>query len=90
MWDQCKIALDFFMENKIPYWEMESGDDLLSSKGDYCFYKTNEIYVAYLKNGGLSKLDLKSCVVTFQSQTEQSIGFLPRRNKGETTLLGLA
>lgn len=58
-WDQGKIALDFFKDNKIPFTEMESHDEMVLTKGDYCFAKPGEIYVFYLKNGS-SKADLSS------------------------------
>ena len=56
-WDQGKIALDFFSDNKIPYWDMESHDELIKSDGDYAFAKPGEIYVFYLKKG-TAKVDL--------------------------------
>ncbi len=57
-WDQGKICLDFFNNNKIPVWEMESDDALISSEGDFVFAKPGAIYVVYLKNGGETSLDL--------------------------------
>lgn len=59
-WDQGKICLDFFNNNKIPVWEMESNDSLISTDGDYVLAKPGEIYVVYLKNGGESSLDLSN------------------------------
>ncbi len=56
-WDQCRYALDFF--NALPFTEMNSRDDLLSS-ADYCFAKEGQIYVVYLKNGGSTRLTLPS------------------------------
>ena len=63
-WDQCKYALDFFSNNNIPFWEMEPQDSLLSTE-DYCFAKTNELYIVYLKNGGVTKLNLENIDGTF-------------------------
>lgn len=57
-WDQGKICLDFFNNHKIPVWEMESDDSLISSEGDYVLAKPEEVYVVYLKKGGDSSLDL--------------------------------
>ncbi|MGI9552418.1 MAG: DUF5060 domain-containing protein [Aurantibacter sp.] len=57
-WDQGKICLDFFNENKMPVWEMESDDSLISSEGDYVLAKPGNSYVVYLKNGGESTLNL--------------------------------
>ncbi|WP_198931814.1 DUF5060 domain-containing protein [Labilibacter marinus] len=58
-WDQGKIALDFFSDNNIPFWEMESHDEMVADKGDYGFAKPGEIYVFYLKKG-TSKVDLST------------------------------
>lgn len=48
MWDYTKHAIDFF-DSQIPFWEMTSADNLVSS--GYCFAKTNEYYVVYVENG---------------------------------------
>ncbi|TMM53393.1 DUF5060 domain-containing protein [Maribacter algarum] len=56
-WEQGKICLDFFNNNEIPFWNMESDDSLISSKGDYVLAKPGDMYVVYLKNGGESTLD---------------------------------
>ncbi len=58
-WDQGKICLDFFNNNKIPVQEMTSNDDLISSEGDYVLANEGKSYVVFLKNGGESTLDLK-------------------------------
>jgi len=47
LWDITRIALDFFINN-LPFWEMESSDDLLSNKNACCFAKPGEIYTVYL------------------------------------------
>jgi len=59
-WEQGKICLDFFNDNRIPVWEMEANDTLISSSGDYVLAQTGESYVVYLKNGGESSLDLEN------------------------------
>lgn len=59
-WDQGKICLDFFNNHKIPVWDMESNDVLISSEGDYVLADKGKTYVVYLKNGGDSTLDLGS------------------------------
>ena len=58
MWDQCRYALEFFKKNNIPFWDMTCNDSLTSNEDDYCFYKPNEIYLIYLKNGGTTEIDL--------------------------------
>ncbi|HEX2394475.1 MAG TPA: DUF5060 domain-containing protein [Bacteroidales bacterium] len=61
-WDYCRIALDFFNENKIPVIEMDNSDDLIGNfvndNSKYCFSKSGEIYVIYLPDGGTTQLDL--------------------------------
>ena len=58
-WDQGKLCLDFFNENKIELNKMQSADELLSSEGDYCLAQPGKQYVVYLKNGGDAKLNLR-------------------------------
>ena len=58
-WDQGKIALDFFADNRIPFWEMDSHDEWVLTEKDYCLAKPGEIYVFFLKKG-TSKVDLSS------------------------------
>ncbi|WP_299552411.1 DUF5060 domain-containing protein [Seonamhaeicola sp.] len=58
-WDQGKICLDFFNDNKVPVWDMVSNDSLISSEGDFVLANEGKNYVVFLKNGGESTLDLK-------------------------------
>lgn len=57
MWDQTRIALNFF-QKYLPFWEMNPADHLISSSENYCFAKEGEIYAVYLLNGGPIELDL--------------------------------
>lgn len=61
-WDFCRIAIDFFHGNKIPFWEMKNTNERIGNeKGDnskYCFAKPGEIYLVYLPDGGETELDL--------------------------------
>ncbi len=76
-WDQGKICLDFFNKNKIPFWEMESNDSLVSSVGDYVLAYDGKAYVVYLKNGGESTLDLRN------SNSEYDVSWYNPRKGGE-------
>ena len=58
MWDQCRIALSFFKDNHIPFWEMTNDNALTSQEDSYCFAKKGEVYLVYLKNGGATESDL--------------------------------
>ncbi len=60
MWDQSRYALQFFTANNIPYWEMFPDDELTGSADDYAFYKPGEVYVFYLKNGGVCKPNMRA------------------------------
>ena len=61
-WGYCGIALDFFHDNKIPFWEMDCNDSLVGNmkhdNSKYCFTRPGNIYVIYLPNGGSTYLDL--------------------------------
>ena len=80
-WDQGRICLEFFNNNKISFWEMDSDDSLISSAGDYVLAKPRHTYVVYLKNGGESTLDLGN------SANEYSISWYNPR-KGGGLLIG--
>lgn len=61
MWDQSRYALQFFKENKIPFWEMMPDDEFTGREDDYVFYKPGEVYVFYLKNGGpIERINLRA------------------------------
>ena len=47
MWEFTDYALTFFQQH-IPFWEMESQDDLVSH--GFCLAKSNEYYVVYIPN----------------------------------------
>ncbi len=64
-WDYCRYALEFFVNNAIPVWEMQNDNDLSTNADDYCFYKPDAVYVVYLKEGGSTELDLSATNGTF-------------------------
>ena len=51
-WKYSAIALAFFRENSVPFWEMDSSDDLIGAaqlkSPAYCFAKPGELYLVYL------------------------------------------
>jgi hypothetical protein len=61
-WDYCRIALDFFKTEKIPFWEMQNQNSLIGNPDNtnqkYCFAKTGEIYLVYLPKGGTTEINL--------------------------------
>ena len=61
-WDYCRIALEFFQANEIPFWQMKNADGLIGNSSHantkFCFAKADEVYLVYLPEGGTSTLDL--------------------------------
>lgn len=64
-WDYCRIAIEFFHTNKIPFWEMKNDDARVGNSdhkpGKFCFAKSNHTYLVYLPDGvkdGETSLDL--------------------------------
>ena len=61
-WDYCRIALDFFRNNDIPFPRMKPADELIGNpqrdNSKYCFALPGEIYVVYLPTGGTTTLNL--------------------------------
>ena len=69
-WEYCRIALDFFYNNEIPFWEMRNADSLVGNKDNnnskYCFAKPGAVYVVYLPRGGTTELDLGHDTISFR------------------------
>lgn len=57
-WDQCRHALRFFANYKIPFWKMRNNNALTSNDSDYCFYADGEYYVILIKENGTTSLNL--------------------------------
>ena len=61
-WKYSRIAIEFFADHKIPFWEMSNADELVGNpKHDhsaYCFAKAGQVYLVYLPKGGSRSLDL--------------------------------
>lgn len=61
-WKYSSIALGFFHENAIPFYEMSNTDELVFNPGHsnsaYCFSKKAEIYLVYFPSGNPPDLDL--------------------------------
>jgi hypothetical protein len=63
-WEYCRIALEFFQGQKIPFERMSCEDALVGNMGNdnsrYCLAAPGEVYLVYLPNGGTSELDLSA------------------------------
>jgi hypothetical protein len=68
-WDYCRIALEFFTANKIPFAEMRNANALIGNVANdnlkYALAKPGELYVVFLANGGTSDLDLSGAKGSF-------------------------
>ena len=71
-WDYCRMALEFFREQKIPFWEMKNANALIgnaaNSNSKFCLTKAGEVYLVYLPEGGHAELDLSGGNGTFTVQ----------------------
>ena len=68
-WDFCRIALEFFPANQIPFWEMKNANALIGNdrngNSKYCLAKEGRVYLIYLPAGGTAELDLGGVQGTF-------------------------
>ncbi|QDU61434.1 hypothetical protein Pan216_22910 [Planctomycetes bacterium Pan216] len=68
-WDYCRVALAFFKDHAIPFWEMTSADALIgnskSTNSRFCFAKPGELYLVYFPTVESTKLDLSDAAGTF-------------------------
>lgn len=60
MWEQSRIALEFFAKHEIPFWNMRNANDLLSNQDSFCLCVPGEIYLAFLKASKPTLLDLSA------------------------------
>jgi N-acetylneuraminic acid mutarotase len=67
LWDLTRYAHAFF-EQHLPWWEMESADDLVTSEGAYCLAKRGEVYAVYFHRADGPKLDLEEQQGSFSVQ----------------------
>ena len=63
-WDYCRIAIEFFARERIPFPEMTNANDLIENPSNsntrYCLAKPDDVYLIYLPQGGTSRLDLSA------------------------------
>ncbi|MDY0099303.1 MAG: DUF5060 domain-containing protein [Bacteroidales bacterium] len=58
LWDQTKIALDFFCR-ELPFHEMKNSDEITKSPDDYCLSRDGDVYAVYLPEGKATEIMLK-------------------------------
>jgi len=61
-WEFCRMALEFFRDEAIPFWKMTNRDDLVGNpdheNSRYCLALEGELYLVYLPDGGSCELTL--------------------------------
>jgi len=69
-WDYCRIAIAFFHNHDIPFWDMKNADELVGNPehkpNTFCFAKKDSVYVVYNPGGAVPKLDLSGAKGEFQ------------------------
>jgi hypothetical protein len=94
-WDYCRVALQFFKEQAIPFWEMSNANDRAGNPGNddskYVLAKPGEVYVVYLPRGGTAELDLSGAPGAFRvSWFDPRAGGPPRAGPAERVEGGAA
>lgn len=98
-WDYCRIAINFFHDHDIPFWEMHNHDALVGNtehdNSKYCFAMPGETYLVYLPSGGTTDLDLSQASGEFgvqwfnpRSGGELAEGDVPKVTAGKAVALG--
>ncbi len=68
-WNYCRIAIDCFHDNSIPFQDMQPADQLVGNHANdnsrYCFAKSGDTYLVYLPYGGTTDLDLSGTTGNF-------------------------
>ena len=68
-WDYARIALEFFHDQRIPFWEMKNANALIGNAANdnnkFCLAKAGELYLVFLANGGTTELDLSGAGGSF-------------------------
>lgn len=66
MWKQSALALRFFEDHDIPFWEMSNANDKLSSKDGFVLAQLGKLYLVLLKHGQPVELDLSGTSGPFE------------------------
>lgn len=71
-WRWAGIALGFFRDHAVPFWDMHNADELVGNPAHdnsrYCLALPDVAYVIYLPEGGTTSLDLGSSAEEFSVQ----------------------
>lgn len=70
VWDDCRIALDFFRTNHIPIQEMDNHDEWVRAESDgeqvpaFCFAHPDSLWLVYLPQGGTCRIQPPPSIAT--------------------------
>ena len=79
-WDYCRYALEFFENNKVPFWAMEPSDGLVSD--GFCLAKAGETYVVFVPKSASVNLKLDGGQYTVQWYNPRKGGALQNGTVG--------
>jgi hypothetical protein len=69
-WNYCRIALEFFQQSGVPFWDMSNMDELVGNPNHdnttYCLGKKGRVHLVYLTGNRFPKLDLTNEPGRFQ------------------------
>jgi len=69
-WNYSRIALEFFRDEQIPFWEMKNANGLVGNPSNsndlYCMAKPGAIYLIYLSQAQPASLDLSGVSGSFK------------------------
>ena len=66
MWKQSSIALQFFRDQEIPFWNMINANKLLISQNGYCLAEARKFYLVFAKEASETSLDLTKADGVFE------------------------
>lgn len=68
-WEYCRLALQFFHDHQVKFWELRNANELVGNPAHensrFCLACSGQAYVIYLPNGGTTDLDLAAATGTF-------------------------
>jgi hypothetical protein len=87
LWEQTKVALDFF-HKYLPFNEMKNADELTKDQTDYCLAKEGEIYAIYLPEGKATDVHLPEGQYAFNWFNPRDGGDLMQTSVNKITVNG--
>ncbi|WP_404308766.1 DUF5060 domain-containing protein [Neorhodopirellula lusitana] len=66
MWEPCRIALSFFDDQEIPFWNMAGADALVADQDAYCLADPGQLYLVYRKHAGPITIDLSEATGVYE------------------------